>query len=178
MSLDAIKDRCRIDADTGCWHWAGALSDNRWPRVWSPNLALPGHPMQAQTGRRAVWQLHTGRAIPAKHRVHGICDTPECLNPAHMRCGPSSAWGAHMARSGKYKKSTARAIANRANSRARSKLTPGLIAEIQQSTETPLQIRARLGLSKTLISRVRRGQASAWQGAANPFAGLIERKAA
>ena len=178
MNLNTIKNRCTLDADTGCWHWAGALSDNRWPRVWAPNLAKPGQPMETQTGRRAVWQIHTGRPIPAKHRVHGICDAPQCLNPAHMRCGPASLWGAHLTASGKYKNTPARTIANRASARARSKLTPSLLDEIQRSPETGLALQARLGLSNSVISKVRRGESRAWQSAANPFAGLMERKAA
>ena len=173
MNLDQIRANCEIDEDTGCWHWTGALSGGKWPRVYAPNLSKPGNPMEVQTGRRAVWQLHTGQPIPKGHRVHGRCDDPQCLNPAHMRCGTTTEWGAQMRKTGQYKGAPARVIANRAIGRARSKLTPELIEQIQLSPETGEALSKRLQLNRSIISKARRGKAIAWQSQANPFAGLM-----
>jgi hypothetical protein len=178
MNLATIRARCLIDEDTGCWHWTGALSDGRWPRIHAPNLSKPGNPMEVQTGRRVVWQLLTGKPIPPGHRVHGRCDDPQCLNPDHMRCGPTREWGAHLRRTGHYKNSPARVIANRASGRGRSKLTPAIIEQILLSDETGVALEKRLGVSNSLVSKVRQGKAIAWQGQANPFAGLMDRRAA
>lgn len=173
MNLDRIKAACIIDEDTGCWHWTGCLSNGKWPRVYAPNHSKPGSPMEVQTGRRAVWHIVTGKAIPKDHRVHGRCTDPQCLNPEHMRCGPASEWGKHLQRTGIYKGKATRVLANRAIGRARSVLTPELIAEITASHETGEALAARLGLSRQIVSKARRGKARAFHALANPFAGLI-----
>jgi hypothetical protein len=172
-TLDDIKALCQIDDDTGCWHWRGCLSNGKWPRVYAPNHSKPGSPKEAQTGRRAVWQIVSGKAIPEGHRVHGRCDDPRCLNPAHMRCGPPSEWGKHLQRTGIYKGKATRVLANRAIGRARSKLTRELITEITGSQETGKALAARLNLSRDVVSKARRGEAKSFHALANPFAGLM-----
>ncbi len=158
MNLEDIKDRCTLDEDTGCWHWKGALSNGKWPRIRAPNHCKPGSPMQAQTGRRAVWHIKTGVAIPQDHRVYGTCTDPQCLNPEHMRCGPPRDWGKHAAKTGVYKNNVKRQIASRRTGRSRALLTPALIFEIQNSTETGREISRRTGLSAQTVSKARNGK--------------------
>lgn len=163
MTLDDIKDRCTVDEDTGCWHWKGALSEGKWPRIHAPNHRKPGSPMEVQTGRRAVWHVKTGVAIPENHRVYGTCTDPQCLNDAHMRCGPPRDWGKHLAKTGAYKNKVTRQIASRRTGRARSVLTADLIAEIQQSTESGREIVRRTGLSDQTVSKARNGKVVSFQ---------------
>ena len=173
MNLEQIKARCVIEEETGCWHWTGALSDGKWPRVYAPNHSKEGSPIQVQTGRRAVWHVLTGKAIPDGYRVHGRCDDPQCLNPDHMRCGPTAEWGKTLRRKGIYKGKAKRILANRATGRARSALTPELIKEITTSEETGEALASRLGLSRSVVSKARRGRAKSFLALANPFSGLI-----
>src|SRR5574337_2055907 len=60
----------------------------------------------------------------------------------------------------------------RSTGRARSKLTPDLIAEIQSSPETGEQLAQRLQLSASTVSKARRGEARSFQGA-GIFSGLF-----
>lgn len=69
------KFRFRIDAATGCWLWAGALTVEGYGR-----LTIHG---KHTTAHRALFQYLTG-AIPAdKHVDHG-CRNKACCNPLHM----------------------------------------------------------------------------------------------
>lgn len=171
MTLDDIKARCFIN-DDGCWEWRGAMSDGKWPRVWAPDHTKPGSPKSAQTGRRAVWHLLTGKPIPTGWRVYATCPCASCLNPAHMDCGTTAKVGKHSVKTGRFKNSAARIAANRKTGRLRAVLTPEQIREIQSSEDLNKDWAARLGVSPQTISRAKLGRLKAFQ-AASPFAGLL-----
>jgi hypothetical protein len=172
MDLENIRQRCHIDEDTGCWIWAGALSEGKWPRIHSPNHSKPGSPMETQTGRRAVWQLSTGKAIPKGHRVYGTCRCNTCLNPSHMKCGPAADWGKYKAQIGLHK-TVRHVIGARKNGRANSVLTEATYAEILSSNEIGLHIAKRLGIGRAVVSRVRTGKLVSFKPVGGPFSGLV-----
>ena len=171
MTLDNIKARCFI-TDEGCWEWRGAMSQGV-PRIYAPNHQKPGSPMECQVGRRAVWHVRTGKAIPKGHRVFGTCQNAVCLCPEHARCGTTSDLGALTKKLGRFKNKPARIAASRIGGRKRSHLTAELIAEIQASDETGVAIAGRLKLGREVVSRVRRGKLKSFQSIGNPFAGLL-----
>lgn len=170
MTLDDIKDRCVI-TETGCWHWKGALSNGKWPRIWAPNHTKEGSPMTAQPGRRAVWHVKTGKPIPDGHRVYGTCTDPKCMNPEHMACGPTSECGAHMTATGRHK-TVARTIANRENGGVRSSLNAELVAHIQTSTKTGRALAEELNIAESVVSRARNGRIVFFRPLGGPFSGL------
>jgi hypothetical protein len=173
FTLQSIKDRCRIDADTGCWHWSGAKAQGKYPRIHAPDYS-DGGTMRVQTGLRAAWQASTGKAIPTGHRVyHRDCSNHTCVNPAHIACGPTADWGKQVAKTGAWKNQPKRIIANRATGRKRSLVTPSAAHYIATSSSTGRALALELGLSNALVSRVRRSKHMA-SHAANPFAGLLK----
>jgi hypothetical protein len=172
MDLEHIRQRCRIDEDTKCWIWVGALSDGKWPRIHSPNHSKPGSPMETQTGRRAVWQLSTGKAIPKGHRVYGTCRCDTCLNPGHMKCGPAAEWGKYKAEIGLHK-TMRHVIGARKVGRAASVLTDETYAEILSSSEPGLHIAKRLGICRQVVSRARTGKLVSFKPVGGAFAGLV-----
>jgi hypothetical protein len=172
VTLDDIKDRCHID-DDGHWIWKGALSDGKWPRIWAPDHTKEGSPMATQTGRRAVWHVSTGKAIPTRWRVFGTCEVDRCLNPAHMKCGTTEAWGAQLQKSGIYAGSIRRQAAARQTGRKRSVLTPETYMEIMGSNETGRALAARLEVSEQTVSKVRNGHLVCFDAAGGLFTGLM-----
>lgn len=66
-------------ADTDCWIWVGALSDNGHGRFrLDPHRVVVAH--------RFGWVLaHPGGPVPVQ--VTHDCDNPLCQNPAHLRAG-------------------------------------------------------------------------------------------
>lgn len=173
MKLEDIKERCYIN-DEGCWVWKGAISEGKWPRIWAPDHTKPGSPMKTQTGRRAVWHIKSGVAIPTGYRVYGDCECDQCLNPAHMKCGPTSEYGEHIKETGKFRGSVKRITANRATGQKRSKISPGQIAVILGSYETGKDISARMNVSRQLISRYRTGKGGlCWEPVGGMFSQLM-----
>lgn len=170
-TLDEIRGRCRITED-GHWLWAGSLRPDGRANIYAPDCTNGG--MSTQPGPRAVWHCKTGKAIPKGWRAFGTCDERACCNPEHVACASEKTLGRWVAKKGILKGQTKRILANRAIGRARSKLTPELIAEIQASSETGVALADRLGLGTTLVSKARRGKAIAFAGAgAGMFSGLI-----
>lgn len=170
MTLDDIMGRCRVE--DGHWLWAGALSKGV-PRIWAPDFTLHAGEMRSQTGKRAVWHVKTGKAIPDGWRVFGNCREPLCLNPTHVQCERPAARGVKVAASGVLKGQVLRIIANRSIGRQRSNLTPELLQEIATSPETGMSLQGRLGIPHQTISRVRNGQMRAFQPVGGLFTGLV-----
>ena len=174
-TLEDVRDRCFID-DEGHWHWRGAMSAGV-PRVYAPDHTNQDGEMSSQAGRRAVYHIIEGKAIPPSMRVYGTCEHDDCLNPECARMGPMSDLGKLIRKKG-WLKGNARTILNaRKVGRARSLLTPELITEIMESEETGLAIAARLSLSNSTVSKVRTGQARAFQPVGGMFSGLIREAA-
>jgi hypothetical protein len=169
-TVDQVRGACRIDEMTGCWAWSGARHSTNGPRIYAP--VLPGGEMQSQPGRRAVWQMVTGKAIPERWRVYGTCGNMLCVNPAHIECGPSGAVGKHIAKTGAYKNKPNRIAANRATGRKRAHYTPEDVAEIMASDETIEQLATRLGLGRGPVWRIRAGHAVSYEPVGSMFSQL------
>ena len=170
-TLEEVKGRCFID-DDGCWIWRGAAS-NSVPRVYAPDWTLRDGAMSTQCGRRAVWHItHPGSVIPPRVQIFGKCGKWQCLNPECAQAGPKKAQGAVIRREGWLKGKPQTRVAARKTGRARSVVTPEIIAEIQASPETGLQLAARLGISMQTVSKARRGQIVAFQPVGGFFGGL------
>ena len=77
LSLEDLRQRCRIDSETGCWLWAGALSANT-PRAWffHPEKAR----FQCMPAARAAWLLARG-PIGGRVVYHALCSETICVNP-------------------------------------------------------------------------------------------------
>lgn len=170
MTLDDIKARCFITED-GCWEWRGALSGGTDPRVYAPNHSKPGSPKEVQGGRRAVWQIKTGEAIPEGHRVFGTCPCETCMNPEHMDCGTPGKFGRFVRKTGRRKCNPRRIAASRKAGRQRAALTAEQVAALQQSDEPGTVWAQRLNVTEKTISKYRTGKRVSF-AAVNPFAGL------
>jgi hypothetical protein len=170
-TLDEIHGRCVPDSITGCKVWRGHC-DKYGPRIYAPDLS-DGGAMKVQYGRRAVYQLATGQALASGWRVFGTCGNAACLEFGHMQACTPAERGLEVAEIGSQKGKMTRIVANRLIGQRRSKLTPDLIAEISASTETGLALAARLGLGRTTISKVRKGQALSFMPVGGLFSGLM-----
>ena len=91
MNREAFEQRIAFEPNTGCHIWTGAVQT--YP---------PGHRRHGKHGygvvwtgsgyrgaHRYAWQLDRG-AIPRGMNVLHTCDTPECVNVAHLRLGTQS----------------------------------------------------------------------------------------
>ncbi|MDA8522000.1 hypothetical protein [Acidovorax sp. NCPPB 4044] len=175
-TIEQIKARCEI-TDDGHWLFLGGLRVDGRPNIYGPDYTRSDGGMQTQCGLRAVWHIINQRAVPAGWRVFGICEEVACCNPEHIRCAPESEFGRYVRKTKKLKGQTRRILANQAISRKRSRMTPELIQYIQASPKKGVELALELDLSRSLISKARRGEYVAFAGAAGMFGGLIGRSA-
>jgi len=167
-TIAEIKDRCRIDEFTGCWNWAGAMGQGKYPRIWQTENGQE----RSMPGRRAAW-LAIGRELPSGWRVYGTCDSLTCVNPAHIKAGLTEEFGAHTRATGKQKGNINRIKANRLTGRKRAALTPEMLAEVITSNETGVALAARLGVASATISGYRRQGLRCYEPVGGIFSGLM-----
>jgi hypothetical protein len=199
-TLDEVYGRCRIDDITGCWQWSGAVSGG-FPRVYGPDweatqarfegaiaaafeskwenakvkaaIADAMEPvLLSQPGRRAVWQMASGKPIPNGWRVFGTCPNDLCLNPDHQSCGTAVDQGRFAAKIGRFKNQPNRILANRRTALKRTTVMKEVFDEILLSEERGVDIAARTGLSRTIVSKIRTGAPMVHRPAGGLFTGL------
>lgn len=101
MSTEArpVADRlwARVDrTDSGCWLWTGGRSTARNGFQYGV-MKVGGKPVRAH---RVAWEVANG-PIPAGAFVCHHCDTPLCVNPAHLFLGTHDDNMEDMARKGR-----------------------------------------------------------------------------
>src|ERR1700679_769627 len=72
-----IFNNCRM-SDTGCWLWTG--------RTGSGGYGVFNLRQIDQRAHRASYMVFKGPIPKGLHILHR-CDTPSCVNPAHLRAG-------------------------------------------------------------------------------------------
>ena len=154
-SVAALRDRCRIDPDTDCWHWSMHM-DGGTPMVW---VRIDGVPRKLR-GRAAAAALSRGEFLKPGELAWARrqCKSTDCVNPAHGKTGTKAQWGAEMARSGKWKGLPAKVRAGRAVGRSLRVLTPEQVEHIKASEKTAVALAAELGVSKSLVAGIRAGR--------------------
>lgn len=161
-TINDIRKRCVIDAETGCWLWRGAVNSQGTPVTFLPMLDAP-----VSLGI-AICALTTG-AKPAVGRIwYPICRNALCGNPSHRTIGTRS----DVTKGTRTPAHTAKIALAR---RARSKLTEQSAAEIRDSTEKLVIIAARYGISPSQASRIRRGEL--WRPLGAPGCSVFHLKA-
>lgn len=75
---DRLKAKTQTDAATGCWVWSGATDDAGYGMI-----RIAGETRRAH---RVSYETHHG-PIPNGMFVCHHCDSPPCINPAHLFLG-------------------------------------------------------------------------------------------
>jgi hypothetical protein len=138
-TLEDLRQRCVIDAETGCWHWRLSFSQGS-PRVHLQHPAAAGGRLGvAMRGRRAALLLATGSDLPPGHFAfaRACCKADDCVNPAHSRSGNRQQHGEWLRKTGKVK---------------------NLLTKSLASDEPNQALADRLGVSKFVIYQVRNGR--------------------
>jgi hypothetical protein len=79
--VESFWDSVYIATDGGCWLWFGMKDGDGYGRVITSR-----QPLKRSGAHRVSYELHNGpitRGMQVLHR----CDTPACVNPAHLFLG-------------------------------------------------------------------------------------------
>ncbi len=169
-TLADLRDRCRINEISGCWH----LLDSRRRRItYSPKLSprIHVHQQGRRIARSAAWEL-SGRQIHPGKFVFRCLRAWDCCNPDHLQCmAPSEGYAllaAHGLMTSVRKSMKARQLSR---TRVGTKLTEELAQWARESTQTQTEAAHGLGVYQTRVSDVRRGKA--WASPSGLFSGLV-----
>jgi hypothetical protein len=144
--------KAEADPNTGCWLWAGCVHANGYGKVKVAGKTGLAH--------RHAWQLFCGD-IPAGKIVCHRCDTPLCVNPAHLYVGTDADNSRDKIARGRDRKATG-------TDAAHAKLDWSAVAAIRASGLSCAKLGAVHGVNPSTIWDARRG--ATWRQAARTSA--------
>lgn len=139
------------EPNTGCWLWAGRMDKDGYGLRGTRDSTGHYHTFRAH---RLMWQFEHGDVqLKRSELVCHRCDTPACVNPAHLFVGTAGDNNRDRTRKGR----TAR---NRGVLNGWAQLTEAQVRDIKcDVTDAPQrELANRFGVSQTTISRVRSGK--------------------
>lgn len=83
LTIESLKERCKVHAVTHCWEWQGATTSDGHPRVWT--LDYERVCKRVMSGSLAAWHIAYQAPPRAGCLVFRACQNILCLNPAHLR---------------------------------------------------------------------------------------------
>lgn len=130
----------KVEKSDGCWLWRGTVAGGYGQCRSAPKVRVAAH--------RFSYNLHFG-PIPDGLYVCHRCDTPLCVNPAHLFLGTDSDNMRDMVSKGRHPKQR-RAY--------RAKLTADQVRQVRHSTESNASLAAGLGVDDNTIANIRKGR--------------------
>lgn len=104
-----VKLRNSSQFSSGCWHWIGARNADGYGI-----LHVKG---KTQLAHRFLFALLSNKKLSVEELICHRCDTPSCVNPAHLFLGTASDNMRDMIAKGRDRKSTVRYGENVSTSR-------------------------------------------------------------
>lgn len=147
----------KVERGEGCWLWLAATNKHGY--------GLFGVAGRSTLAHRVSYQLANGQ-IPAGKVVIHACDTPACVNPAHLTAATQSDNVRDMVAKGRVSRGAARSallrrIAPRGERHWRSRLTNEAIAQIRSESAngvTNKVLAARYDVDPSTVSLVVNGR--------------------
>lgn len=135
-----------------CWNWIAGKNDKGYGVFWFDG--------KNSTAHRFSYEIHLGE-IPKGMFVCHSCDTPHCVNPAHLFLGTNRDNVADKCAKGRQARGLAISLNRRlprGENSPNSKLTASDIVAIRASTGiSQADLAKRFGVVQSQISAIRRG---------------------
>lgn len=135
------------EPNSGCWLWMGCVNGKTRYGNFQMKAAVGGKFINA-LAHRVSWELHYG-AIPKGIFVLHKCDTPSCVNPAHLFLGTPADNMADKVSKGRH--------SHREN-HGMAKLSEADVVAIRASKSSYRKIGAQYGISGTHAWRISHGK--------------------
>ena len=143
-TADDLVRRVEPDLNSGCWLWSHRIGRQGYGNAKFGRKTVGAH--------RVSWILHNG-PIPPGICVCHRCDTPACVNPAHLFLGNQTDNLRDMFAKGRH-------FDNRGALNPRAKLTPADVAEIRALGKgvSQRELAARFGVGPSSIRDIQTGR--------------------
>ena len=140
-----FHDKYERITESGCWIWmAGTFASG-----YGEHRGRGAH--------RVSYELHNG-PIPKSMLVCHRCDIYECVNPAHLYAGTHA---------DNSRDAVLRGQSPRGERNGHAKLTADQVRGIRASSVSGRKLAISLGVSRSLVTAIRRGERWAHQGEAS-----------
>lgn len=135
----------KVEKTAGCWFWLGAKNNHGYGMFMleSPDKIL---------AHRAAWILFRGVIPPGACLLH-ICDTPNCVNPAHLRPGTQSENMAEMRAKGRHKFVAHYGAAN-GQAKLSAEATSAIHTALSVGRASHAEIAAIFGVTRARVSQL------------------------
>ncbi len=142
--MDTERFWSKVSKTAGCWLWTASKTEGYGRfRVGS----------QRGLAHRVSWEIHNG-LIPEGMLVLHKCDTPACVNPAHLFLGTNADNMADKVAKGRHTY-----VTHRGEEHGQAKLTASQAIDIYSRRGQLLrELATEFGVTPTLISRIRSGK--------------------
>jgi len=160
-NLEELKQRTRIDDETGCWVWAWSTSgksDYPVPTVHLGVGVLGCTKITAMQAYRASW-LFSGKKIKDGHIVYRTCGNYLCVAPDHLKSGTRQEMYAYVSATNRNKGQPHRKLAN-AKNRQKMMMPPERVQAVERMLaegKTQKEIRDELRMCGSTIRRISAG---------------------
>lgn len=132
--------------ESGCWLWLGCVCNKGYGLVTIARETRRAH--------RVGYQIATGIAPGSLHVLHK-CDTPRCINPAHLFLGTNAENVMDKVRKGRQAVGVLISARMCGERQGISKLTTAQVLEIRRSNESGVDLARRFNISQSVISEIR-----------------------
>lgn len=129
-----------VDKTGDCWLWTGGKVKDGYGQMSVDRRLVLVH--------RYSYALRVG-PIPAGLHVLHSCDTPSCVNPAHLRTGTAKQNKLDAVHRGRHAAG---------ENHGRAKFPAAIVRQARNSTGPLRETAQRLGMSLSTVSRIRRGE--------------------
>lgn len=144
-TIKRLMAKVEMDPNSGCWLWTGAPSPGGYGEI-----RVGG---RVQTGaHRLSYTLHVGPIPPGLHVCHA-CDTPPCVNPAHLWLGTAADNVADKVAKGRQRRPD-----HRGERHPRARITEATVRFIRASPLDNKQLAKMLAYPASGICSIRAGR--------------------
>lgn len=143
--FDKHRDKITFAGTTECWLWAAGKNGGSYGWVRARGKARRAH--------REAYEAENGQGSADGLVVRHRCDTPACVNPAHLEIGTRADNNRDMMERGGH-------VACKGEANGRSKLTEAdvqtilAIYDLRSPTHSLRALARRFGVNHTLISKI------------------------
>ena len=159
-TLESLRERCRINDETGCWDWGGTCTRCRNGYINPVFTFTDEGRRRMSTTQRLAWVLAGGELKP-KDVVWRTCNNDLCINPGHLKSGQRKSMHKWFGASGLLKGSLIRRVANKRNTESQT-IPREVVAEIERRIsaggELLKDICEDVGVSRSVGSRIKTGK--------------------